>query len=235
MIILMRKRKSNRPIQVFIPAYNEEGNIEEVIKGLKQLELDLELYVIDDGSTDRTAEKASKAGATVIRHLVNLGGGAAVRTAFALALLNGADYVVTVDGDGQHDPKELQNIVEAVEDGCDVVIGSRFLRGQELKMPFYRHVGIRFFSWLMSKLVATRITDATSCYRAYKTAVIRGVLPKLRENQYYGLEVLMRMGENKAKIVEVPIKSKPRKKGKSKKGIIKYAYNLLRTLVKNRS
>jgi hypothetical protein len=224
---------SNRPIHVFIPAYNEEENIEEVIMGLKQLELDLELYVIDDGSTDGTAEKASKAGAAVIRHPVNLGGGAAVRTAFALALLSGADYIVTVDGDGQHDPKELLSIVEAVENGCDLVIGSRFLEKQDLKMPLYRRLGIKFFSWLMSKLVAVKITDATSCYRAYKTVMIKDVLPKLKENQYYGLEVLMRMRENKAKITEVPITSKPRKKGKSKKGILKYGYNLMRTVIKN--
>jgi len=229
----MTKTKSDRPIHVFIPAYNEEENIGEVIKGLQQLQLSLKLYVIDDGSTDKTAEEASKAGATVIRHLVNLGGGAAIRTAFALALLNGADNVVTLDGDGQHDPKELQCIVEAAKNGGDLVVGSRFLREQELEMPFYRHIGIRFFSWLMSRLVAMRITDATSCYRAYKTAAIKRVFPKLRENQYYGLEVLMRMGESKAKIVEVPITSKSRNKGKSKKGIIKYAYNLLRTLVEN--
>lgn len=229
----MKKMKIDRPIHVFIPAYNEEENIEEVIRGLKHSELDLKLYVIDDGSTDKTAEKASKVGATVIRHFVNLGGGAAVRTAFALALLNGMDYVVTVDGDGQHDPKELQSIVEAVENGYDLVIGSRFLREQELEMPFYRRMGIRFFSWLMSRSVATRITDATSCYRAYKMAVIREVLPKLRENQYYGLEVLMRMKQNKAEIAEVPISSMSRRTGKSKKGIIKYAYNLLRTLVEN--
>jgi hypothetical protein len=225
---------NNRPVHVFIPAYNEEENIDEVISGLKQLGLNLELYVIDDGSTDRTAEKAMKAGATVIRHPVNLGGGAAVRTAFALALLSGADYIVTVDGDGQHDPKELLNILEAIENGCDLVIGSRFLKKQELRMPFYRHLGIKFFSWLTSKLMALRITDATSCYRAYKTTVIREILPKLKENQYYGLEVLMRIRENKAKIVEVPVTSKPRRKGKSKKGIIKYAYNLLRTLIKNK-
>lgn len=223
---------NNRTI-VFMPVYNEEESIEGVINELKQLKLNLKTYVIDDGSTDKTAEKARKAGATVIRHPINLGGGAAIRTAFALAILNDAEYVVTLDGDGQHDPKDLLKMIEAAEDGVDLVIGSRFLQKQKQEMPLYRLIGIKFLSWLVTKSVKMGITDATSCYRVYKTKMIRRTLSKLRENQYYGLETIVRMAENKAEIKEVPITSLPRIGGKSKKGVLRYGYNLARTLIKS--
>jgi len=223
---------NEKPIFVFIPAYNEEESIERVINGLKKLKLNLKIYVIDDGSTDRTAGKARKAGATVIRHPINIGGGAAIRTAFTLAILNNAEYIVTLDGDGQHDPKDLLKIIEAAKDGVDLVIGSRFLKKQKQEMPRYRLMGIRLFSRLLTKKVKTKITDATSCYRVYKTKMLRRTLPKLRENQYYGLETIVRMAENRAKIKEVSITSIPRICGKSKKGVLKYGYNLMRTLLR---
>lgn len=222
----------NKPIYVFMPAYNEEENVEEVVNKLKQLRQNLKIYVIDDGSKDKTSEKAWKAGARVIKHPINLGGGAALRTAFTFATLNDVEHMITLDGDGQHDPKEILSIIDAATNGADMVIGSRFLRKQELKMPLYRRIGIRFFSWIISQIVKRRITDATSCYRAYNMKMVKKIFSKLTENQYYGLETLIRLGQNEAKIVEVPITSKPRRKGKSKKGVIRYGYHLLRTIVK---
>lgn len=226
-------RKTTETIHVFIPAYNEEETIESVIKELKQLDLKPKIYVIDDGSTDNTAEKARRAGAEVVRHLINLGGGATIRTAFTIALRCDTLFVVTLDADGQHDPRELPNLLTAISEGnADFVIASRFLDNDHPDMPTYRRIGIKLFSWLISKKTGYRITDATSGYRIYRKKLIEEILPKLRENQYYGLETIMKIAEKKANIVEVSSESKPRKNAKSKKGTIKYGYNLLRTLIR---
>lgn len=224
---------NNRPIYVFVPTYNEEENIDEVITELKRVGHDLNIFVIDDGSKDETTKKAQEAGVKVMKHPINLGGGAAMRTAFTFAALNDVECIITLDGDGQHDPKEIVSIIEAAENGADLVVGSRFLKRQNLEMPRYRYLGIRFFSWLVSKVLKKRMTDATSCYRAYNMELVKKILPELTENQFYALEMLIKMGRNGARIVEVPISSKPRRNGKSKKGVIRYGYNLARSFMKS--
>lgn len=223
---------NSKSTYVFIPAYNEEESIEEVVKGLKQLDLGLKIHVIDDGSNDRTLEKARQTGAIVVSHPLNLGGGASIRTAFTIALMNDCEFLVTLDADGQHEPKDLPRLIEAAEK-ADLVIGSRFLNDEQtIDMPLYRLFGIKFFSWVLMKITKANITDATSCYRVYNRTAIGKILPELRENQYYGLETIIRLAKNKLRVIEVPITSKRRMKGKSKKGIIKYGYNLLRTILK---
>lgn len=223
----------SRKIQVFIPAFDEAGTIGDVVKGLKRLDLNLDVFVIDDGSTDGTGKIAEDAGATVVRHPINLGGGAAIRTAFILALINGAEYIVTMDGDGQHDPKELPILIEAIKkEKAGLVIGSRFLENKNLEMKLYRNLGIRFFSWLISKITKKNITDGTSCYRIYNMQSVGKILKKLRENQYYALEITKMLIENETIVIEIPITDKKRIKGNSKKGILKYCYNLIRVIVR---
>lgn len=221
---------NSKSVHVFILAYNEEESVQGVVKELRQLKLDLRIHVLDDGSRDATAERAKEAGARVIKHPVNLGGGAALRTVFTVALMDDADFIATLDADGQHDPVDFSRLVEAVEQS-DLVIGSRFRNEQRLGMPFYRRLGIRFFSWLITKVGKVNVTDATSCYRIYDSKTIWEILPKLKENQYYALETILRMAKYKARIIEVPIRDIPRMKGKSKKGILSYGYNLLRVIM----
>ena len=93
---------TNKRIYVFIPAYNEAGAISDVLEKIRVLNYNLKIFVIDDGSMDGTAEISSKFGASVIKHPINLGGGASIRTAFAMAIRDDVDYFVTMDGDGQH-------------------------------------------------------------------------------------------------------------------------------------
>jgi glycosyltransferase involved in cell wall biosynthesis len=222
---------NGKPIYVFIPAYNEEKNIAEVISGLKQLKLNLKIYVVDDGSKDRTGEIARKAGAAVVRHRVNLGQWAAMRTAFAISLVEGACVMVSVDADGQHDPRDLPKLVNPVLEGkADIVIGSRFLNSETPEMPKYRRVGVRFFNKLIEVATGKKLTDCTSGYKAYNMTLIRKILPNLTENQYGALEFIIEAIKQKARILEKPIMTK--NNSVSKKGKIKYGYNLLRTIVK---
>lgn len=225
------KRTTNKQIYVFLPACNEEKHIQEVVNMLKQLDLNLKIHVIDDGSRDATGEIARKAGAIVVRHPVNLGQWAAIRTGFAISLMEGADIVVSVDGDGQHHPKDIPKLVEPILDGqADVVIGSRFLNNETPEMPKYRQVGIRFFNKLIETTVGEKLTDCTSGYRAYNMAFMRKILPNLKENQYGALEFIVEAMRQQARILEKPIGIK--NNTASRKGKTKYGYNLLRTIVK---
>ena len=229
--MIPRKRTTNKPIYVFLPAFNEKKHIEEVLDLLKQLELNLKIHVIDDGSRDATGEIARKAGAIVVRHPLNLGQWAAMRTAFAISLMEGADVVVSVDADGQHNPKDLPKLVEPIlKREADIVIGSRFLDCETPEMPKYRLAGIRFFNKLIGITTKKELTDCTSGYKVYNMAMVRKILPNLRENQYGALEFVMEAIRQKARILEKPIRAK--NNTVSKKGKIKYGYNLLRTILK---
>ena len=221
-----------KTISIFIPAYNEANTIGAVVAQLKTLNSQYKIFVIDDGSTDETFRHASHAGAIVIRHPINLGGGAAIRTAFSIALLEKIDYIVTLDADSQHDPKELPYLLHQTEQKIGLVIGSRFLGDCQIKMKNYRQYGIRFFSSLVSKIIKKRVTDVTSGYRIYNIREIEKIYCQLGENQYYTIELLMRIAKN-ADVVEVPVQDLNRLQGKSKKGLLRYCYHLFRVFLKS--
>jgi len=152
-------------IVVAIPCYNEENFITDVVRGVKKHAE--HVIVVDDGSSDGTAQAAQGAGAEVIRHSTNLGPGVAVRTCLEAGLKAGADILVTLDGDGQHDPGEIPDVVAPVLAGeADVVIGSRFL-GKPNNVTRYRKFGIDVITWLYNFGVKEKITDGQSGYRAY--------------------------------------------------------------------
>lgn len=220
-------------IAVLIPAYNEEATIGNLVTKIKAIDSDLKIYVIDDGSTDNTAINAQEHGAEVVRHPINLGGGAAIRTGLTLCLLKEIKFAITLDADGQHDPGEIPKLLETIErEEAGLVVGSRFLKHNELTMRRYRSIGVRFFSWCTSLLTGMQLTDATSCYRVYDLDMIRGKIESLSENQYYSIETLLRLAQAGAKIVEVEIQDIPRLQGSSKKGILSYMYNLLRVILR---
>lgn len=166
-------------VLVAIPAYNEGPTIADVIDGATP-HAD-EVLVIDDGSTDSTAEEAHAAGATVIEHETNKGYGGALKTAFVEAERSGAEYLVILDGDGQHDPSDIPSLIEQEEDGAaDIVIGSRFEEGSETDLPLYRRFGLRIVNTLTNLSLGvvrkqSRIADTQSGFRAYNKRAIESL------------------------------------------------------------
>ena len=223
------KHESRPRVCVVIPALNEETTIADVVRGA--LLFADEVIVVDDGSVDRTAELARRAGAHVVKHLKNMGQWSALRTGFREALRKGFDIVVTMDADGQHDPTNIPRLLKPILEGrADLVIGSR-LKGRPVAMIPYRYVGIKFFSKLLSTFMSVNLTDVTSGFRAYRSWLLEVMVRRMYERQYGILEATVMAWRLGARIEEEPINFAPRKI--SKKGSIRFFLNLVRVLLRS--
>lgn len=152
---------------IIIPAYNEEDAIAHTVARIREKAPDFDYVIINDCSTDRTLAICRENGFHVVNLPINLGIGGAVQTGYRYALENGYDIAVQMDGDGQHDPAYLYEIVQPVLDGrCDMCIGSRFIKKEGFQTSFMRRVGIRFLSSLIWLLCGRRVLDVTSGFRA---------------------------------------------------------------------
>jgi glycosyltransferase involved in cell wall biosynthesis len=188
---------------VVIPAFNEEKHVGEVVEGAKR-HADT-VIVVDDNSSDSTREVARASGATVVRHDRNLGYGAAVRTGFVEALHWGADQVVTIDADGQHETEDIPKIIKALKGGADFVVASRFMPGgREINTTFYRrftlkHLWIPFFRFISG----LKVTDPENGMRGYSRGLIESI--GTTENRYsFCIETVLRVGYSKLTMNEVP-------------------------------
>jgi hypothetical protein len=195
------------------PAYNEAENVAAVIKAMPQM---VEGYhvvpvVVSDGSEDQTAAVAREAG-------------------YEVALKMSADIVVTLDADGQHLPEELGVMIAPIVAGeADYVNGSRLL-GYFEKESTIRHLGVHFFSWLVTILTGTRVTDISSGYRAARADLLRPLV--LEQDQFWTSEILIEALRHHARIVEVPITILARAGGKSKKPkSLKYGWNFSKVII----
>lgn len=167
-------------VVALIPAYNEEENIGDVVRRARRY-VDL-VIVVDDGSRDRTAERAAEAGAFVIRHHVNMGYGAAVKTLIKAAIAADARFAVQLDADGQHNPDEIPRFLEALRGGADFVVGDRF---GVSKVPFYRRVGISVIR-LGLRLMGVKIRDPENGFRGYSRRALE-YLDKNLEETWMGI------------------------------------------------
>jgi glycosyltransferase involved in cell wall biosynthesis len=151
-------------VLVIIPAFNEQGAIRRVVSSTKLAVPHADILVINDGSVDATMLEAEDAGALVVDHPFNLGIGGAVQTGLKFARAYRYDYVIRLDGDGQHSAEEIDLFLRALRDGtADMVIGSRFLdSGVDWHIPWTRRIGIMFFRWGVSLLIGEKATDTTS-------------------------------------------------------------------------
>ena len=171
--------------------------------------------VVDDGSRDGTGDVAAEHGAVVARHVINRGGGAALRTGYRLMVESGAEIVVTLDADGQHLPSEMERLVQPVLDGeVDVAHGSRVL-GHADRNHFARELGIVFFNRLVSFITRTHVTDCSNGYRAVRTTVLPQLV--LRQEQFHTSEFMIEAIKRGIPAKEVPITVEQRLHGHSKK------------------
>ena len=190
-------------ITVGIPAFNEENNIVHIIEKL-QKKADI-ILVCDDGSTDKTGEIAKKMGAVVITHERNLGYGAAIRSLFLKARELKSEILVTLDSDGQHRIEDLLPVTKPIiEKQADMVIGSRFLEGNQENIPKYRKVGIKIITKLANSSLDESVTDSQSGFRAYSQNILSTITP-LEMGMGVSNEILMKSSKNGFKIAEVPI------------------------------
>lgn len=177
---------------IVIPAYNEERNIRAVVAAVREALADADILVINDGSADRTAQVARDTGALVANHIFNLGYGSTLQTGFKYALANNYRYVIQVDADGQHEPKDVRGIRDALkQDDADMVIGSRFLSSKTYAMSFARRAGIRLFSALTSFFIKQRITDCTSGFKGYNRKIIPLLTSRFYPEDYPDADVIM--------------------------------------------
>jgi glycosyltransferase involved in cell wall biosynthesis len=222
------------PAVAVIAALDEEGGVGEVVADVpaRACGLDVATLVVDDGSRDATADVARRAGAHVVRLEHNLGHGVALRVGYQLAREGGAQYIVTLDGDGQWNPVELPQVLAPVVAGeADFVIGSRVLGATETDDGF-RQAGVHVFARLVRLLTRVPVTDTSSGFRAMRAEVTATV--RQAQVQYQTSELLIGAIAQGSRIAERPIVMRKRAAGESKKGHnliygIRYARVILST------
>jgi len=188
-------------IAVILPAYNEEVAIGSVV--LRSRKYADRVIVVDDGSSDRTAEVAELAGAKVIRHPVNRGKGAALKTGFEA--INGDDIILTMDADGQHDPADIPKLVEPILRGeADMVNGSRYVNGNRKKTPLYRRMGQKALDIAINLESGLKMTDTQSGFRAFNSDTL-GIFKFRQSGMAIESEMLCDAAQAELRIKEVEI------------------------------
>lgn len=187
---------------IAIPAMNEGKVIADVIAGIKSHGYD-NIVVVSDGSSDDTEEKALEAGAVVCPHIINRGKGAATKTAIQACLRLGAEMIVTMDGDGQHVPEDIDRVISHLhKDDVEIILGSRFMDVQDipLKKRFYNKIG----NILTYLLYGINVNDSQSGFRAYTRLAAQRINTK-GDRYEFESEVIREIKRNKLAYKEVPI------------------------------
>ena len=210
-----------------IPAYNEAVTIGEVIEGAKK-HIDT-IFVVNNGSSDNTAEIARECGAHVIDYFARRGYGAAQYVGQQFALKSGFDYILQLDADGQHDPIYIPVLLNMMRDGdYDIVLGSRFLGNNDRDLSYGREIGIKFFSRLVTFLGGSKITDVTSGFKVYKASSLKKLTKPC--DTHPAVEQMLEIAKRGMSIKEVPVKMPPRNSGESQFNLIKFAFYPVRTI-----
>lgn len=224
----LMRMESEKKILIVVPAYNEEGCMGKVIREVKHQFPRAHILVVNDGSTDSTATIAREEGVLVLEHPYNMGIGATMQTGFLFAFQNGYDLAIQVDGDGQHDPRYLKELVSPVLKGeADLVIGSRYLEEKGFKSSVSRRVGIRFFSFLYYILTAKRITDPTSGFRALSKRAIE-FFSREYPSDYPEAESLIFLHKRGFILKEIPVAMKERQGGTSSINFLNSIYYMVK-------
>ena len=205
-----------KPYLIVIPAYNEEEHIADVIDKARRSNPNADILVVNDGSTDDTSALSKQSGVMVLDIPFNIGYGGAVQTGFRFAVEYAYDFIVTLDGDGQHDPDSVSALIETMKsEKADVVIGSRFIEGF-YRMGILRKVGVRLFSGIARLYGGMRISDPTSGFQLLN----RRVFSYLAKDDNYPLDypdvnIIMALHKMDFRITEAPVTMKEKSRGKS--------------------
>jgi glycosyltransferase involved in cell wall biosynthesis len=215
-----------------VPAYNEADTVAGVVSALHRFAPEFDVVVIDDGSTDATAQRAEQAGAEVLRLPFNLGIGGAVQAGFTYALERGYDYMVQVDGDGQHDPSEIVTLQTAMAGSpdMDMICGTRFAGDTGYVAPVSRRTGIHIFAFLLSRLVGQPVTDPTSGFRLYNRRAI-SLFARDYPHDYPEVEAVLMLHHHRLRMQEVAVRMFKRGGGVSSIRSGKSAYYMIKVLL----
>jgi glycosyltransferase involved in cell wall biosynthesis len=217
-----------------VPAFNEVEAIATTVASIREAAPDFDVLVVDDGSRDATAEAAAEAGARVLRMPFNLGIGGAMQSGYMYALEQGYEVAVQVDGDGQHDPRHIRDLLERLHSDreLNMVTGSRFLdrEGEGYRSSATRRIGIRVFSSIVSAITRRRVTDPTSGFRMTNQ---RGIELFARDypHDYPEVEAILLMHAHRLRSCEIPVRMRPRLTGESAISSSQSVYYMVKVLL----
>ena len=216
---------------ILIPAFNEEGAIGEVIREIREIIPEAPVLVVDDASRDETVGRAKAAGGEVMRLPHHLGLGGCVQAGYKLAFELGYDYVIRVDGDGQHDPKYIPALLDTLrKSGCHMVIGSRFYQSNGEHTSAVRAMGIFVFRFVLRPILGKPVHDPTSGFVGVNREALQvftGSFPL----EYPEIEALVVLQRKRFRFEEVPVRMRKRKAGRSTITAIKSLYYIIHVLL----
>jgi hypothetical protein len=211
----MNGRTDAGGLMILIPAFNEEGAVGKVVEEVHEVLPGVQVLVVDDCSSDATLHTARSAGARVLALPHHLGLGGAVQAGYRLAFELGFDYVVRVDGDGQHDPRDIPKILDALKRGdCEMVIGSRFSEKGGEHSGAVRALGIFFFRAVLRPILGKPVHDPTSGFVGVNRTAL-AVFSRSFPLEYPEIEALVVLQRKRFRFVEVPCSMRPRRTGRS--------------------
>lgn len=200
---------------VIVPAFNEARNLPAVIASLRAAAPECDVCVVDDGSLDDSAQVARQSGVTVLQLPLNLGIGGAVQTGYLWAQRHGYDVAIQIDGDGQHDPRFIADVLAPLaSQQADVVIGSRFLSEGGFRSSAGRRAGIRYLAWVLLIRCGARVTDPTSGFRAAGRKALE-LFARFYPSDYPEPEAIALARRHSLVVRDVPVRMMERQHGKS--------------------
>lgn len=216
---------------ILIPALNEEGAVGGVVEEVRAAMPGVPVVVVDDCSADGTIGAARASGAQVLALPHHLGLGGAVQAGYKLAFELGYDYVIRVDGDGQHDPRDIPKMLEALEQGgCEMVIGSRFLNGSGRHSGIFRAAAIVFFRAVLRPILGHPVRDPTSGFVGVNRTAL-ALFSRSFPLEYPEIEALVVLQRKRFRFVEVPCRMRPRRAGRTTITPLKSLYYMVHVLL----
>ena len=228
---LLTAAESGTNLMVIVPAFNEEGAIAGVVESVHREVPGTPVVVIDDCSTDSTVVRAQQAGASVLSLAHHLGLGGCVQTGYKLAFELGYEYVIRVDGDGQHDARYIPAILNALQtSGCEMVIGSRFIEKSSEYTSAARTFGIVFFRAVLRPILGKPVHDPTSGFVGVNRRAL-AVFSRSFPLEYPEIETLVVLQRRAFRFMEVPCRMLPRLTGRSSITALKSVYYIVHVLL----